>query len=594
MLKTAYRSHGNGELRIENTGQEVTLSGWVHRTRDKGALLFIDLRDRYGVTQLLIEKADSPELYEEARKLGREDVIQISGKVAERASKNPDIATGDIEVVINELTILNAAEVPPFTMEDETDGGEELRMQYRYLDLRRSVMAKRIEMRARTIKAVREYLDKQGFLEIETPNLIKSTPEGARDFLVPSRLQKGKFYALPQSPQILKQLLMVGGMDRYYQIVKCYRDEDFRGDRQPEFSQIDCEMAFVDQEDVLNTFEGMTKHVFKQVINYELPEMPRLTYADAMSMYGSDKPDLRFGCPINELNETFADTDFQVFRKVIDGGGLIAGLAAKGCADMTRKQLDKLIDFVKEPHRGAGGMVWVKWNEDGSVKSTIDKFFSAEKLQEIATSMGAEPGDLLLLVADKTSVVRKCLGDLRLELADQRGWIKEGDWSVLWVVDFPLFEKDEETGQTIFVHHPFCSPRPEDIQYMDSDPMRCRAYTYDMVINGNEIVSGSIRIHQHELQQKVFDLLGFSDEERDEQFGFLLNAFKYGAPPHGGCAFGLDRWVMLMSGGETIRDVIAFPKNNAGRDLMMDAPSAVDGHQLEELGVRVAMPESPE
>ena len=484
------------------------------------------------------------------------------------------------------LEILNPSEVPFFEIEDGSDVSEDLRLSYRYLDLRRAPLRKALELRAKTVKAVREYLDGEGFWEIETPNLIKSTPEGARDFLVPSRLQAGSFYALPQSPQILKQLLMVGGMDRYYQIVKCYRDEDFRGDRQPEFSQVDCEMAFVSQDDVLDTFEGMTRHVFRKVLDYDLPPMQRMPYSEALARYGSDKPDLRFGAPIHDLNEAFADTDFAVFKQGLDSQGLIGGIAAKGCAEYSRKQLVELTDFVKAPHRGAGGLVYIKWLADGSIKSSIDKFFSADQLKAIAGGMGAEAGDLLLIVAAKTSTARKALGDLRLEMARRENWIKAGDWSVLWIVDFPLFEEDPESGEAIFVHHPFCSPHPEDLELFDSDPLRCRALTYDLVMNGNEIVSGSIRIHQPEIQNKVFNVLGFSEEQKQAQFGFLLDALRFGAPPHGGCAFGLDRWVMLMAGEHTIRDVIAFPKNNAGRDLMMDAPAPVDEKQLHDLHIR--------
>jgi aspartyl-tRNA synthetase len=587
MYQTAYRTHTCGELRLTDAGQTVTLSGWMHRSRDLGGMTFIDLRDRYGITQLAFNMGIDEGLCLKARKLGREFAIRITGTVEERESKNAEMSTGNIEIKVTDLEILNASAVPPFTMEDQTDGGEDIRMKYRYLDLRRSVMTKRIEMRAKTISAVREFLDNKGFLEIETPNLIKSTPEGARDFLVPSRMQKGSFYALPQSPQILKQLLMVGGMDRYYQIVKCYRDEDFRGDRQPEFSQIDCEMAFVSQEDVLTTFEGMTAHVFKKVLDYDLPKMQRLPYKEAIEKYGSDKPDLRFEAEIHELNKYFEGTEFKVFNSVIESGGLIAGIKAKGCAGYSRKMTDQLTDFVREPHRGAGGLVWVKFNEDGTIKSSVDKFYDEAKLREIGAEFDAQPGDLLLLVSDKTDRTRKVLGDLRLEMAKREDWIDPNDWSVLWIVDFPLFEKDEETGQTIFVHHPFCAPHPEDIEHFDSDPLRCRALTYDLVMNGNEIVSGSIRINQQDLQDKVFDKLGFSEEEKQEQFGFLLNAFKYGAPPHGGCAFGLDRWVMLMSGSETIRDVIAFPKNNSGRDIMMDAPGKVSEAQMVELGIAI-------
>ena len=585
MHATRYRTHDCGALRAEHAGTEVRLAGWVHRGRDLGGMTFIDLRDRYGTTQLAFNMAIDAELCAKARKLGREFVIGVTGTVQERESKNPDMPTGDVEIRVTALEILNASAVPPFTMEEQTDGGEELRMTYRYLDLRRRPLSRALQLRAATVRAIRAYLDGIGFLEIETPNLIKSTPEGARDFLVPSRLQPGSFYALPQSPQILKQLLMMGGQDRYYQIVKCFRDEDFRGDRQPEFTQLDCEMAFVEQDDVLDTFEGMTRHVFREVLDVDLPPFRRMPYAEALARYGTDKPDLRFGAEIHELNAAFAGTDFAVFRNVIEGNGLVAGIVAKGCAGYSRKQLDALTDFVKQPHRGAGGLVYVKWNEDGSIKSSVDKFFDAEKLQQVAAGMGATPGDLLCIVAADTAITRKSLGDLRLHLAREEGWIEPGSWSVFWVVDFPVFETDPDTGERIFVHHPFCMPNPEDLPYLDSDPDRCRALTYDMVMNGNEIVSGSIRIHRPDVQAKVFDLLGLSPEEQKAQFGFLLEALKFGAPPHGGCAFGLDRWVMLMAGEDTIRDVIAFPKNNAGRDLMMDAPAPVDPAQLAELGI---------
>lgn len=582
-----YRNRTCGELNIAHVGQEVTLSGWVQRVRNMGGMTFIDLRDRYGITQLVFNMETDAKLCGQANNLGREYVIQVSGKVAERSSKNKNIATGDIEIFVSSLTVLNESEVPPFLIENDTDGSEELRLTYRYLDIRRPELRDRLIKRAHIIRAVREYLDAKDFLEVETPNLIKSTPEGARDFLVPSRLVHGSFYALPQSPQILKQLLMVAGMDRYYQIVKCFRDEDFRGDRQPEFSQIDCEMSFVHQEDIFETFGGMIQHVFKKILNYELASIPRLKYDDAIRLYGSDKPDLRFDCPIVELNAVLPASEFAVFNNAVANGGLVAGLNAKGSAAYTRKQLDELTEFVKVSHRGLGGLVNIRFNEDGTVKSSIDKFYTEEQLREIGKAFGAEKGDLLLLAADKTSKVRKSLGDLRLELAKRNNWIKPGTWSVLWVVDFPLFEKDEESGDITFAHHPFCSPHPEDLQYFDTEPTRVRAQTYDMVMNGNEILSGSIRIHQKDIQEKVFKNLGLNEEERDKKFGFLLSAFKYGAPPHGGCAFGLDRLVMLMAGGETIRDVIAFPKTSGGRDLMMDAPTPVEKKQLDELGVAV-------
>lgn len=582
-----YRSKNCGELRLENAAEEVTLAGWVQRVRDIGHLVFIDLRDRYGITQLSFDLETNAALCEQAKKLGREFVIQINGKVRERSSKNNQIPTGEIEIAVTNITILNESETPPFTIENDTDGSEEIRLKYRYLDIRRPAIKDILVTRAKMIKAMREYLDNQGFIEVETPNLIKSTPEGARDFLVPSRLHHGHFYALPQSPQILKQLLMVAGMDRYYQVVKCYRDEDFRGDRQPEFTQLDCEMSFVEQEDIFQNFEGMVKHVFKQTKNIDLPNFIRLTYADALRLYGTDKPDLRFDCKIVELNESIPQSDFPVFNNTLQSGGLIAGINAKKCAAYTRKQIDELTEFVKASHRGLGGLIVIRFNEDGSVKSSIDKFFDEAALRKIGEHFGAEKGDLLLIAADKTSKVRKSLGDLRLEIAKRENWADKDAWSILWIVDFPLFEKDEETGEIIFVHHPFCSPHPEDMQYFDSDPTRVRAQTYDMVMNGNEILSGSIRIHQKALQDRVFAKLGLSPEEIDSKFGFMLNAFRYGAPPHGGCAFGLDRWVMLMTGGESIRDAMAFPKASNGKDMMMDAPATVATSQLDDLHISI-------
>ncbi len=582
-----YRTKTCGELRLSNVNETVTLAGWVQRVRDIGHLVFIDLRDRYGITQLSLNADSNAALCDLARKLGREYVIQVTGKVVERTSKNTNIPTGEIEIYADTLTILNESETPPFTIENESDGGEELRMKYRYLDIRRPLLKDVLVTRATMIRAMREYLDNKGFIEIETPNLIKSTPEGARDFLVPSRLHNGSFYALPQSPQILKQLLMVAGMDRYYQVVKCYRDEDFRGDRQPEFTQLDCEMSFVEQNDIFENFEGMVKHVFRKTNGVELPDFLRLTFADAMRLYGSDKPDLRFDCKIIELNDSLPQSEFPVFNNTLASGGLVAALNAKGCAAYTRKQLDELTDFVKATHRGLSGLVNIRFNEDGTVKSSVDKFYTEEQLREIGKATGAEKGDMILIAAEKVSKVRKALGDLRLELAKRQNWIAPGSWSVFWVVDFPLFEKDEESGEINFVHHPFCSPHPEDLQYFDSDPLRVRAQTYDMVMNGSEILSGSIRIHQRDLQNRVFAKLGLTEEEIDHKFGFMLNAFKYGAPPHGGCAFGLDRWVMLMTGGETIRDSMAFPKASNGKDLMMDAPAIVDPKQLVELGIAV-------
>ncbi|MDB5283151.1 MAG: aspS [Bacteroidota bacterium] len=547
----------------------------------------MDLRDRYGITQLVFNNDADVALCDRANKLGREFVIQVKGKVTERTSKNLNIPTGEIEITVNELNVISESETPPFLIENDSDGNEELRLKYRYLDIRRPQLRDRLIMRAHIIRAVREYMDGKEFIEIETPNLVKSTPEGARDFLVPSRLQHGSFYALPQSPQILKQLLMVAGMDRYYQVARCFRDEDFRGDRQPEFSQIDCEMSFVHQEDIFETFSGMISHVFKKVKHYDLGELPRLKYHDALKLYGSDKPDLRFDCKIVELNEVLPASEFGVFNTAIANGGLVAGLNAKGCATYTRKQLDELTEFVKVTHRGLGGLVNIRFNEDGTVKSSVDKFYNEEQLRQIGKVFDAQKGDLLLIGSDKISKVRKSLGDLRLELAKKNNWIDPKAWSVLWIVDFPLFEKDEESGEITFAHHPFCSPHLDDMQYFDSDPTRVRAQTYDMVINGNEILSGSIRIHQRDIQARVFGKLGITPEDQESKFGFMLNAFRYGAPPHGGCAFGVDRLVMLLSGGETIRDVMAFPKTAGGRDLMMDAPTVVDKKQLDELGISV-------
>lgn len=583
-MQTHYRSHNCGELRISDIGTEVSLSGWVQGTRDLGYLLFLDLRDRYGITQISIKSQELPDLYEKAKGLGREFVIQITGTVLERESKNTKIPTGEIEIIPTKIEVLNPAKLPPFLIEDATDGSEELRMKYRYLDIRRPQMANNLRLRAKVAAATREYLNDLDFCEIETPFFIKSTPEGARDFLVPSRMSPGSFYALPQSPQILKQLLMVAGMDRYYQIVKCFRDEDFRGDRQPEFTQIDCEMAFVSQEDIFRTFEGMTKHVFKKVANVELPDFLRLPYKESLRLYGSDKPDLRFDCPIIELNEVMGGTEFSVFNGVLAENGLIACLNAKGCAKYTRKDIDKLTEMVKG--WGATGLVWVRYGEDG-IKSSVDKFYSPEQLQKICEKAGASTGDMLLLVADKLKgKVRKALGNLRLHLGKTEKWIDESKWSVFWVVDFPLFEEDEETGKLTFAHHPFCSPRPEHLHYLDTEPEKVYAQTYDMVMNGNEILSGSIRIHQKEVQDKIFDILGLTEEEKQEKFGFMLNAFEYGAPPHGGCAFGLDRWVMLLAGETSIREVIAFPKTASGRDLMMDAPAEVPEKALMELHIK--------
>lgn len=587
-MKTTLRTHSCGELRPQHAGQEVTLCGWVQKSRDLGYILFVDLRDRYGITQVSVKSDDLPEIYEQARKLGREFVVKVTGTVSERESKNLKIPTGEVEVIPSSIEVLSESKLPPFKIENETDGLEDLRMEYRYLDIRRPKMRNNLILRAKVMKAVREYLDANEFTEIETPFLIKSTPEGARDFIVPSRLSKGGFYALPQSPQILKQLLMVAGMDRYYQIVKCFRDEDFRGDRQPEFTQIDCEMSFVNQKDVLDMFEGMTKHVFKKVLNIELPDFQWLPYKDAIRFYGTDKPDLRFDCKIIELNDVMGGTDFSVFNSLLESDGLIAAVNAKGCASYTRKQIDKLTDFVKEPHRGASGLVYIKYNEDGTFKSSIDKFYSEDHLKRICEHAGAEPGDMLLVVADRLKgKTRKVLGDLRLHLGHQEGWIDPKAWSIFWVVDFPLFEEDEETGELTFAHHPFCMPGEGDLDYLYSDPQRVSAQSYDMVINGNEIVSGSIRVHRKDIQDKIFDILGLTEEEKEAKFGFMLKAFEYGAPPHGGCAFGLDRFVMLMAGETSIRDVIAFPKTAGGRDLMMDAPAEVPANALKDLGIKI-------
>ena len=577
------RTHNCGALRMEQVGEEVTLSGWVQRTRDLGGMTFIDLRDRYGLTQLAFNMEADANLCAKARKLGREFVIQITGKVIERASKNSNMPTGDIEIEVNNLNILNAAKLPPFTIEDETDGGDDLRMQYRYLDIRRNPVRENLMLRHRMSTETRKYLDSQDFVEVETPYLIKSTPEGARDFIVPSRMNEGQFYALPQSPQTFKQLLMVGGIDKYYQIVKCFRDEDLRADRQPEFTQIDCEMAFVEQEDILNTFEGLTRHLLKELKGVELEDFPRMTYDDAMRLYGSDKPDIRFDMTFVELNEVTQQNNFIVF----DSAELVVGICAKGCAEYTRKQLDKLTDFVKRPQIDAKGLVYCKYNSDGTFKSSVDKFFTVEDLEKWAEKMGAEPGDLMLIMAGETDKARKQLSELRLEVAEQLGLRKPEEFAPLWVVDFPLLEWDEDTERYHAMHHPFTSPKPEDLEKLDTDPGAVRANAYDLVLNGSEIGGGSIRIHDRELQHLMFQHLGFKEDEAQAQFGFLMNAFEYGAPPHGGIAFGFDRLCSLFGGQESIRDFIAFPKNNSGRDVMIDAPAIVDNEQLDELNIQL-------
>lgn len=583
-----YRTNTCGELRISDAGKKTTLAGWVQRIRKMGGMTFVDLRDRYGITQLVFNSETDSDLFEAANKLGREFVIQITGTVEERSNKNPHLPTGDIEIIVSELNVLNKSDVPPFTIEDETDGGDDLRMKYRYLDLRRPAVRKNLELRHRMAFEIRRYLDGKGFLEVETPVLIKSTPEGARDFVVPSRMNPGQFYALPQSPQTFKQLLMVSGFDRYFQIVKCFRDEDLRADRQPEFTQIDCEMSFVEQEDVLKMFEGLVKHIFKYVKDIDFTEpFPRMTWADAMRLYGSDKPDTRFGMQFVELKDLTEGSGFSV----VDEAPYVGAIVAPGCAGYTRKQLDKLTDFVKRPQIGAKGMMWVKYEEDGSIKSSVGKFFSDEKIMTWLERGNAKPEDLMLILSGETMKTRKQLNELRLEMGNQLGLRDPNKFSCLWVVDFPLFEWDDETQRYYAMHHPFTSPNPEDIDLLDSDTGAVRATAYDMVVNGNELGGGSIRIHDSQLQDKMFHLLGLSEEEARYKFGFLMNAFKYGAPPHGGLAFGFDRFVSILAGLDSIRDVIAFPKNNAGRDMMIDAPSEIDDSQLDELCIRVDLDE---
>jgi aspartyl-tRNA synthetase len=575
------RTHTCGELNINHVNQQVTLSGWVQKSRDLGGMTFIDLRDFYGITQLAFNMETNAQLCKKARELGREYVIQVSGKVIERENKNPNIPTGEIEILVEELTILNTSKTPPFTIEDETDGGEELRMKYRYLDLRRNPLKKNLRLRHQVSHAVRSYLDKLGFTEVETPYLIKSTPEGARDFVVPSRMHPGEFYALPQSPQTFKQLLMVAGYDRYYQIVKCFRDEDLRADRQPEFTQIDCEMSFITQEDILDVFGGMVKHLFKTVKGIDINEIPLLPYSEAMRLYGSDKPDTRFDMTFVELNDVAKGKGFKVFDSV----ELIVGINAKGCANYSRKQLDALTDFVKRPQVGANGLVYVKYNEDGTFKSSVDKFFSPDDLQQWAQKMQAEPGDLMLVLAGEKDKTRKQLCELRLEMGNRLGLRKPNEYKILWVTDFPLLEWDKDTNRWYAMHHPFTAPKPEDIEKLDTNKGEVRANAYDLVINGVEIGGGSIRIHDRALQEKMFQVLGFTKEEAEKQFGFLMGAFEYGAPPHGGIAFGFDRLCAVLAGSDSIRDFIAFPKNNAGRDMMIDAPDTISQEQLDELGL---------
>ncbi len=578
-----YRTHHCGELNASHINQTVTLSGWVHKSRDKGFVAWVDLRDRYGITQLVFD-ADRTDknLMEAARNLGREFVIQVTGTVIERASKNPNMPTGEIEILATALTVLNTAKVPPFTIEDETDGGEELRMKYRYLDLRRNPVKNKLIFRHKVVQEVRNYLSSNEFIEVETPYLIKSTPEGARDFVVPSRMNEGQFYALPQSPQTFKQLLMVGGMDKYFQIVKCFRDEDLRADRQPEFTQIDCEMAFVEQEDILNAFEGLTRHLLKTIKGVEVDAFPRISYDEAMKTYGNDKPDIRFGMKFGELNAIAQHKDFNVFNKA----ELVVGIAVPGGNEYSRKDIDKLIDWVKRPQIGALGMVYVRCNEDGSYKSSVDKFYDQDDLAKWAKATNAKAGDLICVLSGKTNEVRAQLSALRMELAERLNLRNPKEFAPLWVTDFPLLEWDEDTQSYHAMHHPFTAPKSEQISLLDSDPAAVKANAYDLVLNGNEIGGGSIRIHDKTTQALMFKHLGFTEEEAKSQFGFLMNAFEYGAPPHGGIAFGLDRLVAILGGQETIRDFIAFPKNNSGRDVMIDAPAPIDKAQLDELGLK--------
>ncbi len=576
------RTQTCGELRIQDINKEVTLCGWVQRIRDKGGMIWVDLRDRYGITQLMFDESKTNKaIIDMVRKLGREFVIKASGEVVERFSKNDKIPTGDIEIEVASLAILNKSKVPPFTIEDDTDGGEDLRMKFRYLDIRRNVVRKNLELRHRMMQETRKYLDGQHFMEVETPFLIKSTPEGARDYVVPSRIHQGEFYALPQSPQTFKQLLMVSGIDRYFQIVKCFRDEDLRADRQPEFTQIDCEMSFITQEDILNTFEGLIRYLFKSVLGYELQTVERMSFDDAMRIYGNDKPDTRFDMHFVELNETAKGKGFNV----LDEAELIVGFCAKGCAEYTRKQIDNLTEFVKRPQIGAKGLVYVKYNQDGSLKSSVDKFYSQQDLQVWARKMGAEKGDLMLVLSGEMNKTRSALSELRLKMADELGLRNKEVFKALWVLDFPLLEWNEETGRYHAMHHPFTSPKPDDLDKLESDPGSVRANAYDMVINGVEVGGGSIRIFDKKIQQRMFNVLGFTEAEAKKQFGFLMDAFEYGAPPHGGIAYGFDRLCSLFGGADTIRDFIAFPKNNSARDVMIDSPSTISQQQLDELGL---------
>jgi aspartyl-tRNA synthetase len=583
-----YRSHNCGELNASHINTEVTLAGWVQKSRDKGFMIWVDLRDRYGITQLIFDETRTEKsVFEAAKSLGREFVIQVIGTVIERESKNPNMSTGDIEILVSKLTILNQSIVPPFTIEDETDGGEDIRMKYRYLDIRRNPVKNSLLFRHKVAMEVRKYLSDLDFCEVETPYLIKSTPEGARDFVVPSRMNPGQFYALPQSPQTFKQLLMVGGMDKYFQIVKCFRDEDLRADRQPEFTQIDCEMAFVEQEDILNVFEGLTRHLLKEIKGIEVAEFPRITYDYAMKTYGNDKPDIRFDMKFGELNEVAQHKEFPVFN----AAELVVGIAAPGCVNYTRKEIDSLIDWVKRPQVGASGMVYVKYELDGTLKSSVDKFYDEADLKKWAAITNAKPGDLILILSGNANKTRTQLSALRMELATRLGLRKPDEFAPLWVVDFPLLEWDEDSERFHAMHHPFTSPKPEDMDLITTDPGKVRANAYDMVLNGNEIGGGSIRIHDKELQSRMFSLLGFTPEQAEAQFGFLMNAFQFGAPPHGGLAFGLDRLVAILGGQETIRDFIAFPKNNSGRDVMIDAPATIDESQLKELYIQLDLKE---